>query len=173
VVGETFHFGPASQDERIVYGSAKPGCSEEGVEEWVGFMKSRGVRRVCCLLDPSQLESYGFDLRCRYRKHFGKDNICMEPIPDYHLCDVAVLHGRILPFLRKSDESGQPVVVHCWGGNGRTGHILAAWLVAARGMDPMQAISTVEATGRKPREAVAHGNATQEELLQMLASCAP
>jgi protein-tyrosine phosphatase len=168
-----FNFGPASQNERIVHGSQKPGFSQQAIEEWAQFMLDGGIKRVCCLLDPSQLRSYSSDLGSAYERHFGKGNICMAPITDYHLCEASALHGQILPFLRESDESGRPVVVHCWSGNGRTGHILAAWLVAARGRDPMQAISTVEATGRKPREAIHAGNATLEELRQLLASCTP
>ena len=171
MVFKKFNFGPASQNERIVYGSQKPGFSQQDIEEWVRFMLDHDIKRVCCLLDPSQLRSYSLNLGSAYDKHFGKGNICMEPISDYHLCEATALHEKILPFLRESDESECPAVVHCWSGNGRTGHILAAWLVAARGLDPMQAITTVEDTGRNPREAVDHGNATLEELLQLLASC--
>jgi len=170
---QPFHFGPASPTEHIVYGAQKPDVAQQDVDAWIQFMRDRGIKRVCCLLDPSQLRFYRVDLGSVYAKQFGKSDVCMEPIPDYHLCTAAALHGQILPFLHASDEAKQPVVVHCWSGNGRTGHVLAAWLVAARGLDPMQAITTVEATGRKPREAVHTGHATLAALLQLLASCAP
>ena len=173
MLSKDFNFGPASQNERIVYGSQKPGFSQHAIEEWARFMLDQGIKRVCCLLDRSQLQSYSLDLGSTYERHFGKGNICMEPITDYHLCEARTLHGMILPFLRESDESEGPVVVHCWSGNGRTGHVLAAWLVAARGLDPMEAITTVEGTGRKPREAVHAGTASLEQLLQLLASCNP
>ncbi len=45
-------------------------------------------------------------------------------------------------------------VVHCAGGIGRTGHILAAWLVSVRGFSNQDAISAVIRTGRNPHEAV-------------------
>ena len=64
-------------------------------------------------------------------------------------------------------------VIHCWGGNGRTGHVLAAWLVAARGLSPIEAIEAVEATGRLVQESVLAGNATLDELIKLLASCEP
>ena len=64
-------------------------------------------------------------------------------------------------------------MIHCWGGNGRTGHVLAAWLVAARRLSSMEAIEAVEATGRLPREAVLAGNATLDELIELLGSCEP
>jgi protein-tyrosine phosphatase len=68
---------------------------------------------------------------------------------------------------------GERVVVHCWGGNGRTGHVLSAWLVAARGLSPLEAIEAVEATGRLPREAILASNAVLEELIALLTSCRP
>lgn len=168
----TMNFNPAGPGELIVHGSRKPNTSPEYVSAWVRFMRQQGIARVCCLLDTAQLQSYRPSLESQYTTHFGSANVCMAPITDYHLAERRLLHSQILPFLRESDISKQPVVVHCWSGNGRTGHVLAAWLVAARGLDPMEAITTVEATGRKPREAIAHGTATLEKLVELLRSCA-
>lgn len=166
------NFSPAGPGELIVHGSRKPDTSPEHVSAWVRFMRQQGIARVCCLLDTAQLQTYHPSLESQYTTHFGGANVCMAPITDYHLAERPLLHGRILSFLRGSDLSKQPVVVHCWSGNGRTGHVLAAWLVAARGLEPMKVIRTVEATGRKLREAVTQGNATLEELLELLRSCA-
>ena len=165
------NFSPAGPGELIVHGSRKPDTSPDHVSAWVRFMQQQGIARVCCLLDTAQLRSYSPNLESQYTKHFGSGNVCMASIMDYHLVERRLLHDTILPFLRQSDASRQPVVVHCWSGNGRTGHVLSAWLVAARGLDAMQAITTVEATGRKPREAISQGKATLEELLELLCSC--
>jgi Polymorphic toxin system, DSP-PTPase phosphatase len=62
---------------------------------------------------------------------FGATCVLMEPIADHHLCSRQALRGNILPFLRIADSGSERAVIHCWGGNGRTGHVLAAWLVAA------------------------------------------
>ena len=64
-----------------------------------------------------------------------------------------VLVDRILPFLASANSQGKRVVVHCSGGIGRTGQVLAAWLVSGRGLSNQQAIAAVKKTGRNPYEA--------------------
>jgi protein-tyrosine phosphatase len=49
-----------------------------------------------------------------------------------------------LPFLRTADTGSERAVIYCWGGNGQTGHVLAAWLVAARGLSPMEDLKLLE-----------------------------
>ena len=110
---------------------------------------------------------------CRDGLKYRPTCVLIEPIADHHLCSRQALRGNILPFLRTADTGSERAVIHCWGGNGRTGHVLAAWLVAARGLSPVEAITVVEATGRLPQEAVLAGNATLDELIELLASCEP
>jgi protein-tyrosine phosphatase len=168
-----FHFGPARSGERTAYGARMPDTSPTSIFEWADFMRAQGVTRVCCLLDAGQLAGFPLNLEAEYKRLFGATCVLMESIADHHLCSRQALRGNILPFLSAADAGGERAVIHCWGGNGRTGHVLAAWLVAARGLSPMEAIEAVEATGRIPREAVLAGNATLDELIELLASCAP
>jgi len=128
---------------------------------------------VCCLLDDGQLADFPLNLEAEYQKLFEAARVLMLRVADHHLCSRQALNERIVPFLRSADLKGERAVVHCWGGNGQTGHVLAAWLVAARGRSPMEAIDAVEATGRLPREAVLAGNAALEELIELLTSCKP
>jgi len=171
-----FGFGPASQSEQIVFGAERPGYSSKSVslsdvQKWISFMKRQGPKRVCCLLPQNQLSYYDEELSDSYRKEFGQDHICWAPVEDYHLCDVATLTERILPFLKESDIKGEPVVVHCSGGSGRTGHVLAAWLVFGRGFSVEDALLAVKKMGRNPCEAVNYGNATTHELFALLQEC--
>jgi hypothetical protein len=168
-----FGMAAARVGETTVHGAQRPGYPARVVEpphvnRWVSLMRDRGMRRVCCLLPPSQLAYYPSDLLSSYAEVFGETNVCHAAIEDYRLCDGAVLEGRILPFLLESDHDAAPVVVHCSGGIGRTGHVLAAWLVRHRGLSPDDAITAVVSTGRDPREAVRCGNATEQELRRLL-----
>ena len=168
-----FHFGPARSGERTAYGARMPDASPASIRQWADFMRAQGVTRVCCLLDARQLADFPVNLEAEYKRLFGATCVLMEPIADHHLCSAQALRRSILPFLSTAETGGERAVIHCWGGNGRTGHVLAAWLVAARGLSPMSALEAVEATGRLPREAVLAGNATLDELIELLASCEP
>jgi protein-tyrosine phosphatase len=153
----TCRFGPAAPDERIVHGACRPadgppGTPNADVDGWLSFVRGRGIERVCCLLTRRQLVRYD-DLVGAYEATFGRGAVCHAPIRDHQFVDRATLERDILPFLRGADETGEPVVVHCWAGIGRTGHVLALWLVRERGYDLDAAIEAVRRTGRKPLEA--------------------
>ncbi|MBU3966028.1 MAG: dual specificity protein phosphatase family protein [Euryarchaeota archaeon] len=165
-------FGPASQSERIVFGARRPNYSINEVNEWVTLMKEQGIKRICCLLTEDQLNCYdGIDLLNLYSEEFGKENVCWAAIEDYHLCDEVKLIKTIIPFLMESDIREKPVVVHCSGGSGRTGHALAAWLVFGRAFSISEALSSVKKNYRNPCEAVDCGNAKEEELYGLLKAC--
>jgi len=147
-------FAAASETELIVFGAARPGYRDAEIAEWIEFMQGHNIKQVCCLLPDSQLIRYG-DLLGTYRNIFGCDRVCWAPIADFELVDRDILLDRILPFLASANSKGERVVVHCSGGIGRTGQVLAAWLVSGRGLSNKQAIAAVKKTGRNPYEAVA------------------
>lgn len=148
-----YKFTAASEHERIVFGSVRPGYTNAQVELWLEFMRAEGIQRVCCLLSETQLNCYS-NLRGVYHNIFGLDRVCWAPIEDFHLATPELLVQQILPFLTLADRTNERVVVHCSAGIGRTGHILAAWLVAGRGFSGAEAIAAVRQTGRNPYEAV-------------------
>ncbi|MBF2028884.1 MAG: dual specificity protein phosphatase family protein [Oscillatoriales cyanobacterium C42_A2020_001] len=151
-----YRFASASTNEAIVFGSAKPHRSDEGVNQWIEFMQSQSIQQVCCLLPPTQLANYS-NLLATYQYAFGSERVCWAPIEDFCLADQAMLTQNILPFLANADEHHEKVVVHCSGGVGRTGHVLAAWLVSRRGFSPQDAIREVRSRSRNPYEAAIAG----------------
>lgn len=169
---ENYQFGAASYDEEIIYGAQRPGygslqVTPGQVEKWIEFMRGKGIKRVCCLLNEKELNYYPHGLLDQYREAFGKENVLSAPIDDYHLVDEKVFHKKIMPFLLES-VNNKPAVVHCAGGNGRTGHVLAGWLVYGRGFGAQQALNTVKELGRNPYEAIDEGNADINQLIRFL-----
>ncbi|HEY9825050.1 MAG TPA: dual specificity protein phosphatase family protein [Stenomitos sp.] len=148
-----YKFAAASEHELIVFGAARPGYANESVRQWIEYMQNQGIRRICCLLPEAQLTRYS-DLLVTYRKVFGLDQVCWTPIKDFTFVEPEIFVRQILPFLATANQQNEKVVVHCSGGIGRTGHVLAAWLVAGRGFSSQSAISAVKKTGRNPYEAI-------------------
>ncbi|MGL5064495.1 MAG: protein-tyrosine phosphatase family protein [Microcoleus sp.] len=147
-----YKFAAASENELIVFGAAKPGYRTREIAEWIDFMQRQNIDRVCCLLPEIQLRRYS-DLVGTYQKIFGRDRVCWAPIADFEIADRATLIEEILPFLALANSARERVVVHCGGGIGRTGQVLAAWLVSGRGFSNREAIAAVKKTGRNPYEA--------------------
>jgi protein-tyrosine phosphatase len=150
-------FSAASLQEPFVFGARRPGfpfprVSSALVHAWIAFMQAQGITRVLCLLPSRQLDSYA-DLLGTYRHRFGEHNVLWVPIADFHLADEGQLIEQMLPFLAEGVRHHEKTVVHCSGGVGRTGHVLAAWLVSYRGMSNEEAIAAVKSQGRNAREA--------------------
>jgi protein-tyrosine phosphatase len=145
-----YKFAAAWEQENVIFGSAKPRHSEADVAQWVVFMRSQGIQRVCCLLSSSQVADYS-DLLMIYRQEFRQ--VCWAPIEDFQLVNRETLVQQILPFLADAALCKEKTVVHCSGGVGRTGQILASWLVYKRRPSNREAIAAVKRTGRNPYEA--------------------
>jgi len=143
-----YNFGPADVDEPIVFGCARP--MHGGLDLWAAFMKDNGIRRVCCLLPGEE------ELVADYRRLFSPSRVLHAPIGDFQYAEREQLVDVILPFLWEAAGAGERVVAHCWAGSGRTGHVLAAWLVAARGVSitdaPLRVVDVPDVR-RNPYEA--------------------
>lgn len=173
-VDDIHRFSRAAPEEERVYGACSPywhsACENDvAVEQWLAFVQSEGIERVCCLLAGETAEVRESSLR-KYQETFGEENVCHAPTRDKHLIRRDTLVDTILPFLAQSVRQRSPVVVHCLSGVGRTGQVLAAWLVAAHGHEPGDAIETVKQTGRDPTVALEREETTEEDLYELLDS---
>ena len=169
-----FRFAPASKSPGFIYGSERPGygsnsVSKSQVVEWLSFMDEQKIERICCLLDEEQLGFYrSYPLLAALREKYGDENVLHALVPDFNLCSQDLLIHQLIPFLEESKAQVKRTVVHCAGGKGRTGHVLAAWLVRSERMTPENAISTVSSLFREPLEAVERGNASYDSLINLL-----
>ena len=171
------NFAAADAGDQLVFGACRPGfpskrVAPSEVEGWLSFMARKDISRVVCLLPRGDMKPYrgrADGLLRQYQDFFGEPNVLHVPIRDYHLAGPECLE-EVLAFLALGAQQDARVVVHCAGGSGRTGHVLAAWLVARHGLEPHQALTTVRRTGRNPYEAVTSGNATERELISLLES---
>nr|WP_254282009.1 protein phosphatase [Haloarcula salina] len=167
---------PAAPSEAYVYGSCCPGwhtaaTHRAAIDDWIDHVRDRDIERVCCLLPGRQLDENGANVD-RYRDAFGESSVLHAPVPDYRLVSRERLEDDILPFLVAARDREERVVVHCLSGMGRTGQVLAAWLVYHYDYGPDRAIETVQEMGRNPEEAVDEGNATQSDLYDLLGAVA-
>ena len=165
-----YKFAPAERQDLIVFGAARPKYTQRSVKQWIEFMQGRKIQRICCLLqsdNPSgtlyaeryplgreRIANYPLDLLKTYRQEFGSQSVLWCPMEDFQLPQSSVLIEQIIPFLIDEDRHLQKVVVHCSGGVGRTGVVLACWLVARRGFSNREAISAVKQNFRNPHEAI-------------------
>jgi hypothetical protein len=174
IIRDAHRFAPAAPEESVVYGACSPGWHSAGphaaaVDQWIECVRAAGIERVCCLLPGRQLDAGDANVG-RYRDAFGEANVLHAPVPDHRLADPGTLRREVLPFLAAADRRSEPVVVHCLSGIGRTGVVLAAWLVHGRGYGREQALETVSRLGRDPREPLRRGTATDQELDDLLES---
>jgi protein-tyrosine phosphatase len=149
-------FSPAFPLEVIVYGARRPGffleyVSVEIVNSWIHFMQSNRIERVLILLSENEVKMYD-DLINQYRNAFQNDNISWVPIQDFSIIDSKIMLSPILQFLKESNDLNKKVVVHCSGGIGRTGQVLAAWLVCYRNFTHQEALNALQIVGRCPNE---------------------
>jgi len=81
------------------------------------------------------------------------------PVPDFHPPSPEQL-ALALRFIDEHRAGGRPVAVHCLAGQGRTGSVLAAWLIRD-GLDPAAAIARVRAVCPGAIEAAAQVRALE------------
>ena len=115
-------------------GMGRPGAPLRNLVEDLAFLSEKGIRAVVALteegLDEDTVETQGFAY-------------LHVPIPDFTAPTMTQIQ-IVVGFVDRSLEASMPVAIHCAAGLGRTGSILACYLVS-RGASADEAITRVRA----------------------------
>lgn len=156
-IAHDFNFSKASPQDDIVYGANAPDAGAHGKtstrtgvgDAWYDFMKSQGIQRVVMLISPEELVDYskrvGFNILKRNIEEFGAENVLWEPVTDFNYLDIGRFKADILPFLEESVKENKKTVVHCHGGIGRTGQVLALWVRYSTGLEGEAVVDALRA----------------------------
>lgn len=115
------NFGPISFREQTLFTAERPGhpgsegVSTRIVEDWVSFIKSRGIRNVLIIMEDDEFGVYEVDLK-RFYENAG--------LTVYHIpFSSPDSYDKTMSLVEGLDRKGQKVVSHCTGGKGRCGRV--------------------------------------------------
>jgi len=115
---------------------APPGTGD--LEEW----KREGVRAVVVLLESHELDYLGgLDAYLELLRERGFETL-HSPVRDFYVPTVEQCL-EIVKWIEERVEEGKPVLIHCYGGLGRSGTVAACYLVYRYRMEPGEAIGAV------------------------------
>lgn len=133
--------------DREIAGHSAPMSDDD-----LNYLKSKGIKALVRMAEShkarvtsTQVEKLGF-------------MDCYEPVPDFTAPRKAQV-DRMVTFIKQSVAEGKPVAVSCGAGIGRTGTVLACYLVsksyaAERAMDEVRHKRGAEIETDDQREAV-------------------
>ncbi|MEM0365273.1 MAG: dual specificity protein phosphatase 23 [Candidatus Nitrosocaldus sp.] len=110
----------------LLAGSAKPMSMQE--MEWV---KQVGIKSILSVIEEPLPDEW-----------LDGINYLHIPTLDYTAPDVEDM-DRAVEFINSSIRAGKPVMVHCAAGKGRTGTVLAAYLIKYEGVSALESISRI------------------------------
>jgi hypothetical protein len=115
----------------------------------LGGLLDCGIRRVISLMEPGETDYCGRPFEPyvpRLNELAAERGLAVEclnmPVRDASVPNPAVLR-EVLAVIGMALERREPLYLHCWGGHGRTGTVVACHLIR-EGYDPWQAIAAVE-----------------------------
>lgn len=119
----------------------------EDIEEW----KREGVRAVVVLVESHELGCLGgVDVYLELFRERGFE-VLHSPIRDFYVPTIEQCL-EIVEWIGRRVDEGKPVLVHCYGGLGRSGTVAACYLVYRYGVEPEEAVRVVRERRRRAIE---------------------
>ena len=101
-----------------------------------------GVNSFVDLTEPGERTWDGSPM-VPYDGLLGGNTYRRMAIPDQHvIADEG--YDEILDHIRAELDAGRVVLVHCWGGKGRTGTVVGAWLIDTEGLGYPEVIDRLQ-----------------------------
>jgi len=146
---------------RVLAGSFPGDRSEPGHTEKVRSLLAAGVDTFLCLQERDELQRFTPYIETAWSLSRASETEVLSriaapasgetegsmplplefwscPIPDTHITSPDALGTAIATLVEKLQE-GRVIYVHCWGGHGRTGTLLCAFLVVVYGLTTEEA----------------------------------
>ena len=120
--------------ENVLAGCSRPGANGGNVDGDLDTLRDHGVGALLTLTETA--------LPCGALERHGIEGMHL-PVDDFHAPTTAQMLDA-LAFLDRARAAGTPAAVHCLAGQGRTGTVLAAYLIRG-GLDADQAVAEVRA----------------------------
>lgn len=155
-----YNYGDTTPDDAQLAAAARPGAKSQlcyadavaspvsaaDVAEWVAAMKGgHGIGAVVSLLSDDEVaNTYAPPgVEAAMAGAFGADNYVR--FDGKRLGQGASTAAAVLGAIDARVAAGRKVLVHCWGGGGRSGLVQAAWLARRRGLSAADAAAAVVA----------------------------
>jgi protein tyrosine phosphatase (PTP) superfamily phosphohydrolase (DUF442 family) len=130
------NFGKISYREETLFTAERPGhfrndFPNQIIEDWVKYMKGKGITNVLIIMEENEFDVYSMDLKDFYEQA----GMMVHHIP--FSSDGS--YDKIMSVIQELDARGEKVVSHCTGGKGRCGRVACAWLCKKWSLTPLEA----------------------------------
>ncbi len=133
-------------DANKLYASATPSSlnTEERTKN-LNFILSKEIQVIVNLMEEHEI-NHDFELFFDYAPEFEKSGIesVRFPIEDINIPKSYEYATEILDFIDGKINEGKKVLVHCWGGIGRTGTIVGCYLLRHQLAEPSNVIAVID-----------------------------
>jgi predicted protein tyrosine phosphatase len=148
------HKGPTDTSNWLVPGRILMSAYPSDLQEANALLKARqllsgGIRTFVCLQEKSELrrfKNYQVDIENEFKKMVLQEdlNFLHFEIPDNYYADDTDV-DNFTDELVKRFHRGENMLIHCWGGHGRTGTISAILLCKLYDIEPELCLKRVQA----------------------------